>query len=59
MRQYCGERGKTTNCQAGVFLAYASSRGYTLLHQAHCHNPPDVTFRAKPELGLLEAVRAF
>lgn len=30
-RQYCGELGKTANCQAGVFLAYASPNGYTLL----------------------------
>ncbi|SRR6266496_6118757 len=30
-RQYCGELGKTANCQAGVFLAYASPHGYTLL----------------------------
>ncbi len=30
-RQWCGELGKTANCQAGVFLGYASSRGYTLL----------------------------
>jgi SRSO17 transposase len=30
-RQYCGELGKVENCQAGVFLGYASSRGYTLL----------------------------
>ena len=30
-RQGCGELGKTANCQAGVFLAYASSKGYTLL----------------------------
>jgi len=30
-RQYCGARGKIDNCQAGVFLAYASSRGHTLL----------------------------
>jgi SRSO17 transposase len=30
-RQYCGEVGKRANCQAGVFLGYASSQGYTLL----------------------------
>ncbi len=30
-RQWCGQLGKKANCQAGVFLAYASSKGYTLL----------------------------
>ncbi|RLG32041.1 IS701 family transposase [Methanosarcinales archaeon] len=30
-RQYCGELGKVANCQAGVFLGYASRQGYTLL----------------------------
>ncbi len=30
-RQYCGQLGKTANCQAGVFLAYASPQGYALL----------------------------
>jgi SRSO17 transposase len=30
-RQWCGELSKMTNCQAGVFLAYASPKGYTLL----------------------------
>ena len=33
-RQYCGQLGKIANCQAGVFLGYASSQGYTLLHRA-------------------------
>jgi SRSO17 transposase len=30
-RQYCGELGRRANCQAGMFLAYASQRGYALL----------------------------
>lgn len=32
-RQYCGRLGKTENCQAGVFIAYASSRGYGLVEK--------------------------
>lgn len=32
-RQWCGQLGKTANCQAGVFLGYASHKGYTLLHR--------------------------
>ncbi len=30
-RQWCGATGKTDNCQAGVYLGYASRQGYTLL----------------------------
>jgi SRSO17 transposase len=30
-RQYCGALGKIANCQAGVFLGYASEKGHTLL----------------------------
>jgi SRSO17 transposase len=30
-RQWCGQLGKVENCQVGVFAAYASSKGYTLL----------------------------
>jgi SRSO17 transposase len=30
-RQWCGASGKTANCQAGVFLGYASRCGSTLL----------------------------
>lgn len=30
-RQWCGELGKRANCQAGVYLGYSSSKGYSLL----------------------------
>ena len=30
-RQYCGTIGKVENCQVGVFAAYASENGYSLL----------------------------
>lgn len=30
-RQWCGQLGKKANCQVGVFLGYASHKGYTLL----------------------------
>jgi SRSO17 transposase len=30
-RQWCGQLGKVENCQVGVFAAYASRQGYTLL----------------------------
>jgi SRSO17 transposase len=30
-RQYCGAVGKVDNCQSGVFLGYASEKGYGLL----------------------------
>lgn len=32
-RQYCGALGKRANCQAGVFVGYASRRGYTVLNR--------------------------
>lgn len=32
-RQQCGQLGKIANCQAGVFLGYASQHGYTLLNR--------------------------
>jgi len=32
-RQYCGQLGKVANCQAGVFVGYASRKGYALLNR--------------------------
>lgn len=65
-RQYSGTAGRIENCQIGVFLAYASSRGHTLLDrelylpkswtddQERCreaHVPAEITFATKPELA--------
>lgn len=32
-RQYCGRLGKKENCQSGVFLSYASQKGYGLIEE--------------------------
>src|SRR5215204_2144399 len=65
-RQYSGTAGRIENCQIGVFLAYASSRGHAFLDralylpQSWCDDrprcqaagiPDDVTFATKPELA--------
>jgi SRSO17 transposase len=59
-RQWCGRLGKEENCQSGVFLGYASPRGYTLVarelylpeewatdraRRSECHVPDEVEFR--------------
>ena len=62
-RQYCGQLGKRANCQAGVFVGYASRQGYTLLDRrlfpsqmahgcgvsatAGVRHPAETTFRTK------------
>ncbi|WP_413540565.1 IS701 family transposase [Salinispora tropica] len=66
-RQYSGTAGRTENCQLGVFLAYASAYGRTLidrelyLPQSWCADdgrrteaavPAKVRFATKPALGL-------
>jgi len=66
-RQYCGATGKIDNCQVGVFLAYASKHGHTLLdtrlylpeeewakdtaRREAAGVPPEVVFRTKPALA--------
>ncbi|MEV4418294.1 IS701 family transposase [Catellatospora sp. NPDC049609] len=72
-RQYSGTAGRTENCQLGVFLAYASQHGRTLidrelyLPQTWCDDPvrraeaavpPQVAFATKPALGLAMLRRA-
>lgn len=66
-RQYSGTAGRIENCQIGVFLAYASSRGQTLLDRelylpaewtndrhrcAAAGIPEERTFATKPVLAL-------
>jgi SRSO17 transposase len=72
-RQYSGTAGKVDNCQLGVFLAYASSRGRAFIDRElylpkawtedpeRCRAagvPEQVGFRTKPQLAQLLLERA-
>jgi SRSO17 transposase len=65
-RQWCGRLGKKENCQIGVFLAYASSKGHAPLdrrlylprewvndpdRREQCHVPEGVTYRKTWEIA--------
>lgn len=65
-RQYSGPAGRIENCQIGVFLAYASAKGHTLLdrelylpkewaedeeRRQEAGVPPEVEFATKPQLA--------
>lgn len=73
-RQYSGTAGKIENCQIGVFLGYASSRGHVLLDRRlylpeswfrdpmrmqRAHVPQDVSFQTKPQLALQQLQHAW
>lgn len=73
-RQYTGTTGKIDNCQLGVFLAYASSRGRALIDRelylptswtedadrcADADVPDGVGFATKPQLGVAMLARAW
>jgi len=66
-RQYSGTAGRIENCQIGVFLTYASPKGYTMLdrelyipqewatdkeRRKAAGIPADLQFRTKPEMAL-------
>src|SRR6187431_3687805 len=66
-RQYTGSAGKITNCQVGVFAAYASRHGHAFIDRQlylpkawtsdparmrAAHVPPDTFFATKPTLAL-------
>ena len=72
-RQYSGTAGRIENCQIGVFLAYASRYGRTLIdralylpegwaedraRRAEAGIPEEVAFATKPKLGLAMLERA-
>ena len=72
-RQYTGTAGKITNCQLGVFLAYASAKGRALVDRelylprswtgdrgrlAAAGVPEETGFRTKPQLLQLMIDRA-
>lgn len=73
-RQYTGTAGRIENCQVGVFLGYASSRGRVLIdrelylpdeswvrdagRRKDAAVPDEVGFASKPELGRRMLARA-
>jgi SRSO17 transposase len=72
-RQYTGSAGKVTNCQIGVFAAYASRHGHSFIDRAlylpkswtddparlaAAHVPPATRFATKPALALAMIERA-
>ena len=72
-RQYTGSAGKITNCQVGVFAAYASRHGHAFIDRAlylpkdwakdparlaAAHVPEGVAFATKPRLALGMVERA-
>ena len=67
IRQYSGTAGRVENCQVGVFLTYASSRGYTILdrrlylpkeweedkeRRRAVGVPEETQFQTKPQMAL-------
>jgi SRSO17 transposase len=73
-RQYSGTAGRIENCQIGVFLAYVSRHGYTLIDRelylpkewtedserwARVGIPPERSFMTKPALARQMLARAF
>ncbi len=73
-RQYSGTAGRIENCQIGVFLAYAGSRGHAFVDRAvylpqdwaedtarrrDAEVPAEVAFQTKPQLAQTMLERAF
>lgn len=73
-KQYCGALGKVENCQVGVYLTYASSRGHAFLdrrlflpeewadhreRRREAKVPEAVAFATKPQLAQAMLAHAF
>ena len=73
-RQYSGTAGRIENCQVGVFLSYASSKGHTFLdrqlylpqewaqdklRREEADIPEEVCFTTKPKIARQMLQRAF
>ena len=73
-QQYCGSTGQVENCQVGVFLAYVTACGHTLIDRElylpsdwtedpkRCQTaglPETVRFQSKPELAVQMLERIF
>jgi SRSO17 transposase len=72
--QYCGTTGQVENCQVGVFLAYVTAKGHTLIdrelylpsdwtedpkRRQAAGIPDSVRFQTKPELAIRMLERIF
>jgi SRSO17 transposase len=72
--QYCGTTGHVENCQVGVFLAYVTAKGHTLIDRelylpfdwtkdpTRCQEagiPASLRFQTKPELAVQMLERLF
>src|SRR6266478_8716117 len=72
--QYCGTTGQVENCQVGVFVAYVTAKGHTLIDRElylpldwiedreRCQAasvPETVRFQTKPELAVQMMERIF
>jgi SRSO17 transposase len=72
--QYCGTTGQVENCQVGVFLAYVTAKGHTLIdrelylpmdwiedrdRRQAASIPESVRFQTKPELAVQMLERIF
>ena len=72
-RQWCGRLGKVESCQKGIFVSYASAKGFALVdfalylpedwaedpaRRAKCHVPADVVFQTCTDMAERQVLAA-